>query len=106
MLNETRKSQLAEILAESGNLPIYYPDDAEVYVRAGYLKDNRILFAFFNISLDNLKNITLSTQIPVNKVEKLNPEGTLSPCSYLQVGDIITINEPAPILMPVVLIIN
>ena len=106
MLNETRKAQLADILTDSGNLPVYYPDDAEVYMRAGYLRDNTILCAFFNVGLDNLKNIALTTQKPVNKVEKLNPDGSRSACSYSQNGNTLTINEPAEILMPLVLFLN
>lgn len=43
-LNESRKKQMAELLSESGNLPIYYPGDAEVLLRAAYTANEGELF--------------------------------------------------------------
>ena len=105
-LNESRKAQLVEMMRESGNLPIYYPDDAEIYMKAGYLGD-KIFCAFSNIGLDNLDEITLVCEKEVKKISKINPDGSYSECDFsVDEKDKITVNTPAPILEPALLVIE
>ncbi len=103
MLNETRKKQFAEILAASGHLPVYYPEDVEVYVRAGHLENGEILCALFNISLDELEDIPLVCTTSVHRIEKLNPDGTRSVCIFQQENNTVRIEEKAAPFTPVIL---
>ena len=105
-LNESRKTQIVEMMRESGNLPIYYPDDAEVYMKAGYLED-KIFCAFVNIGLDNLDEVTLVCEKTVTKISKIDPDGSYSDCGFtVDENGIITVNTPAAILDPVLLTIE
>lgn len=105
-LNESRKRQFTAILKETGNLPLYYPGDLEIYLRAGYLPDRTVFAAIFNISLDPLEKITLVCDFPVNRVEKLTPEGNRVPCAFTQEGDRLILEESAEILTPVILFLS
>ena len=107
MLNETRKQQLIEILSRNGDLPVYYPEDAEVYLRAGYLDNGEMLCAFFNLSLDPSDEIVLQSSSSVRSVEMLGADGTRVPCRFRQEADgKITVDEPALTLAPVILFIQ
>ncbi len=105
-LNESRKAQLVELMKESGNLPIYYPDDAEVYMKAGYI-DEKIFCAFVNIGLDNLDEITLVSEKAVTKISRIKEDGKMEECNFVVGEDEkIHIDLSAAILDPVLLIIE
>ena len=48
-LSESRKQQLTALIKESGHLPVYYPEDAEVYFRAAKCPDGKMLCVLFNL---------------------------------------------------------
>lgn len=50
-LNASRKKQIVNLLKKTGNLPVYYPEDLEIYMKAGYLADNSLMCGIFNIFL-------------------------------------------------------
>lgn len=104
-LNESRKKQLIELLSESGNLPIYYPGDAEVYMKAGNL-GNKIICAFINIGLDNLDDVTLVCEKEVKKISVMRYDGASEDVSFKKENGIITVDYPAAILDPVILLIE
>lgn len=105
-LNESRKLQLITLMKDGAGLPIYYPGDAEVYIKAGYL-DGGIFCAFTNIGLDNLDEVTLTTDRPVTSISRLTPSGALEECEYTCGEDnTVTVNVPANILDPVILLIK
>ena len=54
LLNETRKKQFVDILSKNDLLPLYYPEDAELYLRAGRLSDGRLFAAAFNLRVPKL----------------------------------------------------
>ena len=54
LLNETRKRQFVDILSKNDHIPVYYPEDAELYLRAGRLPTGEIMAAAFNLSHDAL----------------------------------------------------
>ena len=105
-LNESRKAQLIELLKTSGDLPVYYPDDAEVYMKAARTTDGGLFVAFFNIGLDNLDNVTLVCDREVRGVSILTPSGEFVGADYTVDGDTVTVNTPAYILQPVILILR
>lgn len=106
MLNETRKKQFVEILSASGNLPVYYPEDAEVYIRAGKLPTGETMVAFFNLGFDDLEDTPLVCADKVSKVEVLNPDGTRSECAFEVVDGVTRVAVSADTLTPVILFLS
>ncbi len=105
-LNGARKKQIGDILRRTGNLPVYYAGDSEVYLRGGKLPDGRLMCVFFNIGLDQLFEIPIVTEKPVEKLEMLTPEGESVPCPFrVEEGSLIA-ETPAYTLMPVVLFLS
>ena len=105
-LNESRKAQMIELLRESGNLPIYYPDDAEVYLKAAKTADGKQFVAFFNIGLDNLDEVTLVSEKAVSSVKMLTAGGEFVEVAFDVQDGKITVHTPAYILNPVILILE
>ncbi|MBQ4630434.1 MAG: hypothetical protein IJB70_05595 [Clostridia bacterium] len=106
LLNETRKNQFIKILSEKNHIPLYYPEDGEVYVRAGHLDNGEIMAAFFNIGLDQLEDTPFVCDKEVKKIEKLNPDGTRSECNFTVEDGIVRVDEVMNTLIPVVLFIS
>jgi hypothetical protein len=105
-LNESRKLQLISLLSESGNLPVYYPDDSEVYLKAANMPDGSLFVAFFNISLDPIDEITLVTERKVNVIEALCPDGSYRSINFRADDNKLTLDTRAEILTPVILILR
>jgi len=106
LLCESRKKQFVEILSRKDNLPLYYPDDVDMYIRAGRLDNGEIMAAFFNLGFDQLDEIVFVSKTEVTKVEKLNPDGTRSECKFMVENGTIAVDEMLNTLMPVVLFIS
>ena len=105
-LSESRKNQFIRLLKETGNLPVYYPDDAEVYLKAADAPGGEPFVAFFNIGFDPIENITLVSEKPVTKIEKLNSEGEREEVSFRLVDGVLELDEPAYTLNPVILFLK
>ena len=103
-LNETRKQQFIDILGE--HLPVYYAEDGEVYLRAGYLDNGEIMATFFNLGFDQLEDVPMVVNKDVKKIEKLNPDGTRSECKFTVEDGIVRVDEMMNTLIPVVLFIS
>ncbi len=106
-LCESRKRQLVSLLRDNGHLDVYYPDDAEVFLKAGRLRDGRLLCALTNIGLDRLDEIVLRTERPITAVHMLTADGTFTtvPHSVREDGDTV-VHTPAEILTPVILMLT
>lgn len=110
-LTESRKLQLTDLLKRTGCLPVYYPEDAEVYFRAAECGDGSLFCALFNIGMDALDEIPLAADRSVSRVQKMQPDGTLSDCSFRAVGEsggytTYAIDASAAALEPVILILS
>ena len=106
LLNETRKGQLVDILSKNDLLPVYYPEDAELYLRAGRLGDCKIFAAAFNLSQDTLDELPLVIQSAVSRIDRLNEQGETVPCNF-EVHDGVTyVKYPIAAMEPLVLIIG
>lgn len=106
LLNETRKKQFIDILSVRNHLPLYYPEDGEIYLRAGYLPSGEIMAAFFNLGFDQLEDIPFVCSKNITKVEKLNPDGSRSACEFTVEDGVVRVQEPMYTLMPVVLFLS
>ena len=104
-LNESRKKQFVEILLTSGNLPIYYPGDAEVFLEGGYI-GSEIVCKFLNVGLDVLDEITLVCQNKVNKIQMLTSDGNKKELAFTAEGNTIKIDKSCGVLEPVILFIS
>lgn len=105
-LNESRKLQLVKILSDTENLPVYYPDDSEVYMKAAKMQDGALFVAFFNISLDPIDEITLVADRKISSIETLYPDGSYKTVDFRADGDTLVLDIPASVLTPVILILR
>lgn len=105
-LCESRKKQLVRLLSEWGELPIYYPEDAEVYLKAADMPDGTLFCALINLGLDELETIPLCCEKEVSKVEMLDSDGKKIKCDFLTNRKNITIKKSAKALEPVILFIS
>lgn len=105
-LNQSRKHQLVEILKESGNLPIYFQGDDEVYMKAAYTNDGDIFCAIVNTGFDEIEKITLCTEKTAKDVKILSPEGKWQSCKFAQNGENLVLDVPAYTLKPVAVLIK
>lgn len=105
-LNETRKRQLIRLLGEHGDLPVYYPDDAEVYLKTADCPDGSTFVAFFNVSLDMIEEITLCADFEPKSIECLNPDGKRVPCEFKIENGVITVSRAADTLDPQILFLK
>lgn len=106
MLNETRKKQIIGIIKDSGELPLYYPEDAEVYIRAGRLSDGRMLVALFNLSWDALEDIPLVVENSITRISELCEDGELRERSFTSEGGLVRIERAVSAMEPCVLIME
>jgi hypothetical protein len=57
--HETRKRQLIDLLNRLAPLPVWYPEDAELFLKAGTLADGTRIVIVANLGLDSLEEIPL-----------------------------------------------
>lgn len=105
-LNYSRKLQLAALLEEAGERPLYYKEDEEVYLRVADMPDGRIFTALFNLGLDVIENLEFSVDRKVECVSQLMPNGDFEKVDFKQNGDDLTVFATSQILAPVVLVIK
>lgn len=106
LLNETRKAQIIEIMSHGTPLPVYYPEDAEVYLRAGYLGSGEMMVALFNLGHDELEDIPLVISGEVKRVEALLPTGERDVRKFEKTDNGIRIFEHVPAVTPTILFLS
>ena len=106
MLTETRKDQLISILSRRDHIPIYYPDDAEVYTRAAFTDNGEFFVALFNLSFDELTEIPLVCKQKITSVEMLSENGERIPLDFEYTGELITVKREVAPISPIVLFIK
>ena len=104
-LTEARKAQIVRLLDESGNLPIYYVGDEEVYMKAGTL-DSSLFVALFNIGLDPIDEIRLFTKKQVKSVRMLTNIGEFKEISFRTEENAVVIETPLSTLDPRVFLLD
>lgn len=103
-LNETRKAQLAQILKELDCLPVYYPEDAEVFMKAARTRDGKLFCALLNLSLDALEKLPLATELSVRTIKRLMPDGSYEAVDFRQESDRVTLSLTAYPYDPLILL--
>ena len=105
-LNYTRKEQLIELVKKTGEMPVYFPGDEEVYFRCADMEDGRVFCALFNIGLDPIEKIELVCDFEAKNFEILTPSGEIVPVEFVRNGNTYTLDKSAQILDPVVVFIS
>ena len=105
-LSYSRKEQFINMLKPTGNLPVYYPNDEEVYLKVAEMENGEELVALFNIGLDPIEKIELACDFEPKTVKMLMPNGKSKKISFTKAGEKITLDAKANTLEPVVLFIE
>lgn len=106
-LNESRKNQLLSLLHRVNALPIYIDGDAEILLRAGYLKDGTLLAAIFELGIDPIERPTVYLKNPPQNILKMLPDGSTVPIEFYSVGKgLYSLNIKVETLYPVILFIK
>ena len=106
VLNESRKRQLIGILTDLGSLPIYYPGDAELLMKAARMNDGSLFCVVLNMSIDTLEELELSTERNVKEILRLAPNGEYETVSFERRGDGLILPITVMPFDPIVLIIK
>ena len=105
-LNYSRKQQLIEILKSTKEMPVYYPNDEEVYLKAADMPDGRVFCALFNIGLDPIENMELCIDFEPKSISLLLPNGEEKPLSFKYENGRYILDCNANTLDPVVVFIK
>ena len=105
-LNESRKRQMIQILTDLDELPVYYPDDCEVLMKAARMKDGRLLCALLDMSLDSIEELPLVIRREVKDVKRITPAGEYESVPFTKDGERFTLSLTVAPYDPVVLVIE
>ncbi|MBO5418145.1 MAG: hypothetical protein J6A50_06050 [Clostridia bacterium] len=117
-LNASRKEQFVWMLSKLGCLPVYYPEDAEVYLKTGLLPGGERIVAVFNLGLDPLEELPLvfdSHEAAIKSVSRITSDGKYESCDFSDTslegekGDIqgtVFVKVPVNTMDPVILIVK
>lgn len=106
-LNESRKRQFIDIFKRAGALPIYYDGDEEVLLRAGKIRDGRLLAHFLNLGYDPLDELDIVLDFTPSEIAYLDPDGGEVALDYTigEDGKVKVMTELSP-MYPLVLLIK
>ncbi len=105
-LNDSRKEQFIHILDCAGCLPIYYPDDADVYLKAGTLPDGSMMVAFFNLGLDPIERIPLISKKEISSAQYLDCDGVFRDITWHRENGVNIFDIRADVMTPVVFLLK
>lgn len=105
-LTYSRKQQFIRMMEQTEELPIYYPDDEEVYLRAADRKDGSLFCAVFNIGLDPIEELKLVCRENISKIEKMMPDGRMEEIAFKMEEGIYCLETGCNTLEPVILLLE
>ena len=105
-LNYSRKQQLIEMIKFANELPVYYPNDEEVYLKAADMDNGDLFCAVFNIGLDPIEKLELVCDFKVSKFKMLLPSGECKEIDFKLDNNRYILDTPCNILDPIVLFIE
>lgn len=105
-LNESRKRQMIQILTDLDELPVYYPDDCEVLMKAARMKDGRLLCALLDMSLDSIEELPLVIRRDVKDIKRITPCGEYESVPFTKDGERFTLSLTVAPYDPLVLVIE
>ncbi len=105
-LCETRKKQIVNMLKSVNCLPVYYPGDADMYMKAADMPDGSLFVAMFDLCLDKIEDVELVIERSVTKIERLMPDGSTKEIAFTKDGNKYTLATDAETLEPVILFVR
>ena len=105
-LNETRKKQLIQMLSATDALPVYYPNDEEIYLRAADVDDGSLFCALFNLGGDVIEETELVVHRPIKEILRLMPDGSFSKVEFSAQERGLVLKESCRPLDPLILILR
>lgn len=105
-LSYSRKLQLLNMVKIANELPVYYPNDEEVYLKVADMENGNTFVAVFNIGLDAIEKLELACNFEATKFKKLMPNGEAKEISFTYENEKYILDTPCNILEPVVLFIE
>ncbi len=105
-LNYSRKEQLIRMLKMTGEMPLYYPGDEEIYLKCADMDDGRVFCAVFNIGLDPIERLQIVCDFEAATFKMLLPNGEEKELDFERDGSTYTLATPCNILDPVILFIE
>ena len=105
-LNYSRKQQLIEMIKTANELPVYYPNDEEVYLKAADMENGDLFCGVFNIGLDPIENLELVCDFEPKSFKKLMPNGESKTVDFEYKDGKYVLDTPCNILDPVILFIE
>ncbi len=106
-LSDVRKDQFVRLLSQSGQFPVYFPGDEEMYLRAGTHADGRYFCTLFNIGLDPLEDeVILATEEKITAVTYLDENGTEQPLPFTWENGTLKIQKTVLTMDPLVLFLT
>jgi hypothetical protein len=94
------------MLKAQNNLPVYYPEDGDLYMRAGYLSNGELLVASFNTSLDVVENLPLVFDKPITNIERLTPDGKREKVNFNMDGNVARLDINQGVFEPIILFVK
>ena len=106
-LNYTRKQQLLNMVNLAGELPIYYPNDEEVYLKVADMENGDLFCGVFNIGLDPIEKLQICCKDEIKSIKKLTSNGENEKIDFkYEGGCTYTLDTSCNILDPVILFIE
>ena len=94
------------MLKSTNELPVYYPGDEEIYLKAADMEDGGLFCAIFNIGLDPIEKTELVCSFKASKFEKLMPNGEIKEIPFTYENGKYILDTPCNTLDPVVVFIR
>lgn len=106
-LNETRKTQFVELLKKANALPVYYPGDNELCLRAAYTKSGELLVYALILGFDPMDGLHLYLEKKPETIALLQSDGTKKELAFEALeNSIYKINTRLESMMPCILLIQ
>lgn len=105
-LNYSRKEQLIDILSKTGEMPIYFPGDEEVYLRVADMSENKLFCAVFNLGFDTIDKIELVCDFEAKRFTLLTSDGEEKEIEFDKENNKYILNASVKTLDPVVVFVE
>ncbi|MBQ8146080.1 MAG: hypothetical protein IJ039_04795, partial [Clostridia bacterium] len=105
-LNYSRKEQLIDMLKDTGEMPVYFPGDEEVYLRVADINESKLFCTIFNLGFDTIENVELVCDFNAKSFSCLTPNGDTIPVAFKKEGNRYILDISAKTLDPVVIFIE
>ena len=106
-LNESRKHQLVGLLKDAGALPAYAVGDDEICMRAGRLRDGRLLVVLLPIGVDGGESICLYLESAPGRIARLSSSGEEKEVLFTQTAENeYCLQEKMEAMLPIFLLVE